>query len=298
MMSSLNPKVSVIIPAYNAMRFLPEALDSVLNQTFTDFEVLIINDGSTDSIVEWASTIQDSRVSLISQSNKGLSGARNTGINKSTGTYLAFLDADDVWEPTKLEKQVQAFESSPELGVVDTFAAMVDEKNNHLYVAGYRYPEGNVLRKAIEESVVMCGSSPMVHRKCFETAGLFDESLRAAEDWNMWARIALHYPFKAIEEPLTRYRQHPSSMSKDWNLINSEMTKAIDKVFDLVPSHLKWVKRRTYARKSLYVAGIAKCGGNYEQALRDCFQAFYYSPQICLNVNYLRVFVKSLIRRA
>ena len=99
-------KVSVIIPAYNAMNYLPQTLKSVLQQTFTDFEILIINDGSSDDIVEWSSQISDSRVKLISQINQGVSAARNTGIRNAQGEYIAFIDADDLWEPTKLEKQV------------------------------------------------------------------------------------------------------------------------------------------------------------------------------------------------
>src|SRR4028119_1857024 len=124
------PKVSVIIPAYNAMAYLPETLESVINQTFTDFEVLIINDGSPDGIVEWASEIKDSRVKLISQENQGLSGARNTGIWSSQGEYLAFLDADDIWEPTKLEKQVQCLDKNLDVGMVSSGISTIDPNGN------------------------------------------------------------------------------------------------------------------------------------------------------------------------
>ncbi|MCJ8280869.1 MAG: glycosyltransferase family 2 protein, partial [Rivularia sp. ALOHA_DT_140] len=121
------PKVSVIIPAYNAMGFLPETLESVLQQTFTDFEILIINDGSSDDIVEWASKISDSRVRLITQINQGVSAARNTGIRNSQGEYIAFLDADDLWEPTKLEKQVNCLKANPGVGLVYTWTTFIDQ---------------------------------------------------------------------------------------------------------------------------------------------------------------------------
>jgi glycosyltransferase involved in cell wall biosynthesis len=126
------PQVSVIIPAYNAMAFLPETLESVLNQTFTDFEVLIINDGSPDDIVEWASEIKDSRVKLISQENQGISGARNTGMWSSQGEYLAFLDADDIWEAKKLEKQVEYLEKHPDVGLVSSWISNVDRNGNFI----------------------------------------------------------------------------------------------------------------------------------------------------------------------
>src|SRR4028119_714252 len=126
------PKVSVIVPAYNAMAYLPETLQSVLTQTFNSFEVLIINDGSSDEIVEWASEIKDSRVKLISQENQGLSGARNTGIWSSQGEYLAFLDADDIWEPTKLEKQVQCLDQDLSIGLVSSWVSSINESGDIL----------------------------------------------------------------------------------------------------------------------------------------------------------------------
>lgn len=101
------PKVSVVIPAYNAMSYLPETVASVLNQTFEDYEVIVVNDGSKDDIKIWIAQLADTRIKLISQENQGLSGARNTGIAHAQGEYVAFLDADDLWAPTKLEKQVQ-----------------------------------------------------------------------------------------------------------------------------------------------------------------------------------------------
>ncbi|MBD3561856.1 glycosyltransferase family 2 protein, partial [Planktothrix sp. FACHB-1355] len=118
-MSDLNhPKVSVVIPAYNAMRYLPATLDSVFNQTYTDLEILIIDDGSKDETVEWVAQITDPRVQLISQQNKGVSEARNAGIANARGEYIALLDADDLWEPTKLEKQVRCLEDNPAVGLV------------------------------------------------------------------------------------------------------------------------------------------------------------------------------------
>ncbi len=121
------PKVSVVIPAYNAMTYLPETITSVLQQTYTDFEVVVVNDGSTDKIEEWIVQISDPRIKLVSQANLGLAGARNTGIRESQGKYLAFLDADDLWEPTKLEKQVKILEKNPEVGLVYTWVTYIDE---------------------------------------------------------------------------------------------------------------------------------------------------------------------------
>ncbi len=110
------------------MSYLPETIANVLEQTYTDFEVLVVNDGSTDNIRSGYQVVDDSRVKLISQTNLGLAGARNTGIKESQGEYLAFLDADDLWESTKLAKQVQVLDSHPEVGLVYTWVAYIDER--------------------------------------------------------------------------------------------------------------------------------------------------------------------------
>jgi glycosyltransferase involved in cell wall biosynthesis len=167
------PKVTIIIPAYNAMKYLPETLESVQEQTLTDFEVLIINDGSSDGIVEWASQITDLRVRLISQENQGTAVARNTGIVESQGEYIAFLDADDIWEPTKLEKQAQCLDNNPLVGLVDAWTAFIDENGKLTGLVMKHETEGDVYKEVVEtcDSSVCCGSSPMIRRSCFGHLG-------------------------------------------------------------------------------------------------------------------------------
>jgi len=294
----LNPKVSVVIPAYNAMTFLPETLASVLNQTFSDFEVLIINDGSQDNVEQWANEVTDERVKLISQANQGLAGARNTGILKSRGKYIAFLDADDVWDAAKLEKQVNRFEQNPKLGVVDTHVFFVDEQGNKLFPAGASYPEGSLLERQIVTNLVLCGSSAMVRRECFETVGLFNTSLRACEDWEMWARIAFNYPFSIIEEPLVYYRQHPNNMSKDVELMFANAREAIESIYQTIPlpSELKKLKRLAYRSSSYYLATKAYGNGNYSQAISLCTKVLYYDPWQCFSRDFIYLLSKSVLQ--
>lgn len=185
------PKISVVIPAYNAMTYLPETVESVLKQTFADFEVLIINDGSSDHIVQWASQVVDPRVKLISQENQGLPGARNTGIAQARGEYIAFLDADDLWEPTKLEKQVRCIDDNPEVGLVHAWMVLVDEQSKSTGKVMPSYAEGYVWNQLAEKNVIAC-PSVMVRRCCFETVGMFDKSLRSLEDWDMWILSLIH----------------------------------------------------------------------------------------------------------
>jgi len=155
-------RVSVIIPAYNAMKYLPETLDSVLKQTYKDFEIIIINDSSFDVIEQWAAQMENPKVKLISQDNQGAAGARNTGINFARGEYIAFLDADDLWEPTKLEKQVCALQENPEVGLVYTWVNRVDEKGKSIGKPFKSFLEGNVWEKLIEKNVVAPSSECFV----------------------------------------------------------------------------------------------------------------------------------------
>ncbi|MEH2292160.1 glycosyltransferase family 2 protein [Nostoc sp.] len=289
------PKVSVIIPAYNAMSFLPQALESVLNQTFQDFEVIIIDDGSSDNIATWAAESTHPNIKLISQTNQGQSAARNTGIRLSQGEYIAFLDADDLWEPTKLEKQISAFMDNPELGLVDTWVFLVDEQDNILSQPKIYYDEGNLWQQMLELNLVMCGSSPMVRRQCFETVGYFNQIIKGPEDWHMWTRIAAHYPFKIICEPLVHYRQHPNSTSRNLELMVSNIIKAIEDLFESVPLQLQWKKRRAYGRAYLYIASVAEKSNNYRQASYFFWQAFLTYPQFCLSKNKLYFIINALI---
>lgn len=281
------PQVSVVIPAYNAMSYLPETLDSVLKQTFTDFEVLIVNDGSTDHISTWADGITDARVKLISQTNQGLPGARNTGIAHAQGEYIAFVDADDLWEPTKLEKQVDCFEKNPEVGLVYTWTALIDSSRKPTGTTFNWSLEGKIWEQMLVADVVGNGSSAMVRRVCFNTAGKFDPSLTSVEDWDMWIRIAAHYPFAVVKEYLTLYRQHPSSMSRDRQKILRNLHIVIEKAFATVPMDLLYLKSHAYGNINLCQAWAAMYAGDHKQAISFRQQALLYNPQLRYTKSFL-----------
>ncbi|MBW4651841.1 MAG: glycosyltransferase [Kaiparowitsia implicata GSE-PSE-MK54-09C] len=247
------PKVSVIIPAYNAMRYLPATVDSVLNQTFKDFEMLIIDDGSSDEIRQWTSYLLDPRAQLISQQNQGLPGARNTGIMHAKGEYIAFLDADDLWEPTKLEKQVCRFEQYPDVGLVHAWMEFIDENGKPTGRIMRSDANGNAWKLLAERNVIAC-PSVMVRKSCFDITGMFDRSLRSVEDWDMWIRIAAKFPIALIAEPLAYYRQTPGSMSKNCAVMEQSFYAVIEKTFQDVPEELRYLKDRSIGYANLCLA--------------------------------------------
>ncbi len=194
------PTVSVIIPAYNRCQMLKQAVDSVLAQEITDFELIVTDDGSTDHTQEMLRDYQN-RILVIRQENRGVSAARNRGIVSSSGDLIAFLDSDDLWMPEKLSEQVAFFDSNPDALICQTEeiwirnGVRVNPKKRHKKLSGMIF----------EPSLLLCLVSPsavMIRRSLFDEVGLFDETLRACEDYDLWLRIGCRYPIFLIDKPL------------------------------------------------------------------------------------------------
>lgn len=292
------PKVSIIIPAYNAMAYLPETLQSALDQTFTDFEVLIINDGSSDQILEWADQIQDPRVRLITQENQGLSGARNTGIWRSQGEYLAFLDADDIWEATKLEKQVACLDRNPSVGLVSSWVKCVDEKGKWIESPQTPKSQGDELKRDLFISnIVLCGSTPLVRCCCFEKVGFFDRTLRSIEDWDMWLRLAPHYQFYVIQEPLVQYRKHPGSMSKNIRVMVESANQVMVRAFQSAPPeyrHLEGIGISSICVGSSWITLNEK--EDLQEAFLFARMALTNNPKVVFSGHFLHLMALILVK--
>ena len=283
-------RVSVVIPAYNAMAYLPATLESALKQTFDDFEVLIIDDGSSDNIKDWFfSQSIDPRARLICQPNGGLSKARNTGILHSSGEYIAFLDADDLWESEKLEKQVAILDNDLSAGLVYSWIACIDEFGRFTGRIRGSTIEGMVWAELVKGNFVQCGSVPLVRRDCFSTVGLFDESLRSVEDLDLWLRIAKLYSFRVVKEPLVYYRQHSTSLSKNWLLMESCFHKVIDRAFSDAFSEFMTLKRQSYASAYLCLAWkpIQQQNMSPRQSMHFLGKAIRHYPKVVMNAEFL-----------
>jgi glycosyltransferase involved in cell wall biosynthesis len=220
-------KVSVIIPVYGAEKYIAATMQSVLEQTYKSFELLIIDDGSPDKSIEVCQQFTDPRIKIIRQQNRGLAGARNTGIRHAQGDYLAFLDADDLWLPEKLEKHVEHLENSPSVGVSFSCSAFIDETGKPLGL--YQKPKltGITIPNLLCRNPISNGSAPVIRREVFEAIKFqdnlygtvedfyFDDRFRASEDIECWFRIAIQteWQIEGIPEALTLYRVNSGGLS-------------------------------------------------------------------------------------
>ena len=199
----MTPKVSVVIPVFNRQTAVLRAIDSVLAQTVQDFEVIVVDDASTDETAAEVTAIPDPRIRLVRHDRRrGGSAARNSGIRASTGPYVAFLDSDDEWLPSKLERQLQVFEQAgDDLGLVYTSAEWV-YPHGTVRIVRRRYPE--LAHSLLAENVIGETSLGMVRRQVLEELGGFDETLPSCQDMDLWLRICQRYRADVVPEPLVR----------------------------------------------------------------------------------------------
>jgi glycosyltransferase involved in cell wall biosynthesis len=297
------PKVSVIIPAYNVMAYLPETLDSVLKQTFVDFEVIIVNDGSSDGIEAWAEQLTDPRVKFFSQKNQGPSVARNTGLDQAQGNYIAFLDADDLWDSSKLEKQVQVLDNNLEVGLVYTWVASIDQNGRSRGRILEHHQEGNVWKALLKHNILECGSTPMVRRNCLQTVGNFDLNLPNSQDRDMWIRIASQYKFAVIKEPLVSYRQRTGSVSKRWEVVERCSHLILEKAFaappaDVTPSELQQIKNLSYGLTYLRLAWKPlQVQRDIQTTIRLQNQALSYCSQLRFSKENIRLSIAIVLAK-
>jgi len=221
------PIISVVIPCYNVAGYIKKCLNSVLSQTFMSFEVICVIDGSTDNTYEIIKQLNDNRIRVIHQKNRGLAGARNTGINASRGLYVALLDADDLWLPTKLEAHFKHLQLNPDVGISYCASEFIDEQGLRLGIGQFpklknispkdvfcRNPIGNgsapVIRKSLLNCIARVKKAGNLTRNEY-----FNESMRQSEDVEFWLRVALStgYKFEGINEALTLYRVNMSGLS-------------------------------------------------------------------------------------
>src|SRR4030042_3726603 len=214
-----HPKVSVVIPAYNHEKYVGEAIQSVLDQTFQDFELIIINDGSTNNTEAEILKFKDDRIRYYSQEKRGLSATLNRGIELAKGEYFNFLPSDDAFLPEKLATQLKAFEESRDIGIVFSYQIVIDGEGREVKddpIADWftvPFETKEEIFPALFERDFLSAPTALIKMECFKRVGHFDESLKTAQDYDMWMRILKYYDLRLIKRPLLNYRWHGTNLT-------------------------------------------------------------------------------------
>lgn len=279
------PKVSVIIPSFNSGPFLEEAIESVATQTFSDLEIIVVDDGSTDDTRERVAR-SPHKVTYLSQENRGLPAARNRGIEVSNGKYIALLDADDLWLPRKLEKQVTILDDRPDVGLVTTWVQFIASAGALLPEIRCTAAEEDALAQVLRASWVV-PSAAVITRECLDRCGLFDERFRSSQDYDLWIRIALSgYHFAVVEEALTRYRLHGQNKSLiDFDHEADGVFSVLDKTFrnNALPAAARQSRDAVYAHHRLYFAWENLRIGHTDRAREHIVEAARLHPAALLD---------------
>lgn len=211
------PRVSVLLTCFNHLKYLPACVDGVFSQTFKDFEVISVDDGSTDGTREWLAACPHPLTLVFNEKNLGTYASLNVGLSKASGEFVAILNDDDLWAPTKLERQIELMERYPRVGLVHTDGWFIDGEGRRMEGAplGFEFPRtetGDVLIDLIYANKIIA-SAALVRRTCFEELGGFNEAYFGSGDWEMWLRIAEKRDVGFVDEPLTFYRVHGANAS-------------------------------------------------------------------------------------
>lgn len=285
------PTVTAIMPAFNAERTIAESIRSALNQAghCELVELIVVDDASTDDTTDIVRSIADPRVRLIVQpANAGPAAARNRGAAEASGRYLAFLDADDVWLPHKLDRQWAALSECPEATAAYTWVDVVGPDGVFAYPDQRVTHSGWIYDELLRGNFIFSGSNLMVARGAFEQVGGFNESLRAVEDWELNVRLAQAHPFVCVPEVLVHYRQTPGSLSSQLGTMEAAHHQAIQGLLGVGSIGNGGFPRRRLASFYLYLAVRATQQGwhpkNWFDFARYAATAFWYRPAIYLDV--------------
>jgi len=243
------PLISVVMPVYNAEKYLKEAIESILNQTYKNFEFILINDASTDSSLEIINQFarKDKRIKFINnQENKGIAETRNIGIKLSKGKYIATHDADDISLKTRFQEQVDFLEKNPKCGVVGSFIKIFNNtKKNNFSIRKYSLKDKELRNKIFYYSPIAQPAS-MIRKKALDKIGLYNQKYPPAEDLDLWFRIGSFYEFANIQKVLLLYRVSPESQTSSKLKIMEKLTFEIRNKYKKNPEYNYGFKERLY----------------------------------------------------
>lgn len=288
--------ISIIIPTYNRAKILSRAINSVFAQKSADFELIIVDDGSTD---DTCATINAQRTALPPfekhcalrvircTENKGPAAARNLGIRHAKGQWIAFLDSDDEWKPGKLKAQLEFFEKNPDYLICQTEEIWIRNDKRVNPMKKHKKYGGWIFEKCLPLCIVS-PSAVMLHRKLFDEVGLFDESLPACEDYDLWLRIAAKYPMGLIEKPyVIKYGGHADQRSRQFPAMDQFRIRALAKILadkTLSPDQETAAQRIVEEKSRIYIKGALKRGKNQEaEEIQKLISQPFFDPESLQN---------------
>lgn len=275
---------SIIIPAYNQGHYLFSAIQSCLEQTYPEFEIIVVDDGSTDNTRQVVESFDHPAITYVYQSNKGLSGARNTGIRHSSGEFLTFLDSDDEFLPEKLTLLIGKMHDNPDLGFIAGQAMLIDQN-------GKSIPNTFESQLPTPISQLALGNpfhvgSVLIRRAWQEKIGFFDEALRSYEDWDFWLRLALAgCPMTVIPTPVSLYRFHTAQMTRNGIQMTNANMAVLEKIFSQNNLAADWVaiKPLAYSHAHLRATAHGFLASDFSWAHKHLRQAIQLNPELLEN---------------
>lgn len=258
-MHNLTYRVSVVLPIYNGERFVAEAIESVLAQTYLRYEIVAVNDGSQDGSKEIVRRYLNSGpIKYLEQANKGVANARNTGILHSSGEFIALLDQDDVWLPEKIEKQVAFMDTHPEVALLHARVRCIDGQGSPISCDGWIYVGEEAHGYCAEQ--LLCGNriaplTVLIRRTCLDAVGLFNQMLAPADDWDLWLRIAVRFPLGFLDSVVGNYRVHDSNESKDLLKMKLAEIRVVELFRSIYPTQVRRMSRKAIESKLIVFYG-------------------------------------------
>ncbi|MEN9519548.1 MAG: hypothetical protein RLZZ381_2136 [Cyanobacteriota bacterium] len=281
------PIISIVIPTYNSELTIQETIESIQKQTFTDFEIIVIDDGSQDNTVDVVKNLvkSESRLKIFPYENGGVSVARNRGIEIARGEFISLLDGDDLWTPDKLESQLKALKNNPQAGVAYSWSNLIDEDGKFLGSGGSPLYQGNVYQELLHGNFLSNGSSILVRREAVESIGNFPTDYPLASDWDFYLRLASKWPFVVVPKYQILYRQRSNSMSSNIEPLIEASCGVLARASQLAPVELQSSRNKSWSNLHLYFANLylkqknnAKAINQVGPHLRIAFR--FYPPNL------------------
>lgn len=298
-----SPLVSVVIAAYNAADFIEDTCRSAMRQTYSALEIIVVDDGSTDRTADLVETLaaSDPRIRVIRQQNLGVAAARNRAIALAAGEFIAPLDADDVWDPTKIARQVMRLqEAGPRAGMAYCWWAWIDVNGAPLDRSPFWRVEGDVLDRLTEVNFTGSASVPLFRSACLDVVGGYDAGLRAkgaqgCEDWDLALRVAGRYQVVAVPAMLVGYRRRRDSMSAGCDTMWRSQVEVLDALAARQPLLSPAVLQRSKGQFALHLAGVAFWSGDYLAACRWVLRARPVSLIVVIAPHVARLLARRLL---